>query len=108
LNPTIPACPDDPGAPLRRRRRAANRCEPLECGRRDPELDQFEPDRRESSTFSLSESELWAEIRRCRANGWADWELRRRFVNPLDLRRQLEGAAEADRICHPHLENTYV
>ena len=31
------------------------------------------------SNFSLNSRELAAEIRRCRRDGWASWEIRQRF-----------------------------
>ena len=105
----VPPHRDETGAQVRRRRRTAARCSPLDhSGQRDPELDLFEPDRREPSDYGLSESELWSEIRRCRAAGWLDWELQQRFRNPADLRRELDAARDSDRICHPHLEGSYV
>lgn len=100
----VPPHPDDSGAQLRRRREAANAPDVhrLACGRRDP-LDPL-PRPAEPSDFGLSESELWAEIRRCRAAGWLDWELQQRFRNPTDLRRALDAARAEDRILHPELE----
>jgi hypothetical protein len=50
-------------------------------------------DHRLPSDFGLTEAELWAEIRRCRAAGWQDWEIQQRFRNPADVRREREAWA---------------
>lgn len=107
-NLSISSRPDSAGGPLRRRRRTADRCEPIpETGMRDPHFDRFNPDRREPSDFGLTISELRAEITRCQRAGWQPWELRERFRNPTDVQRELDEAAEADRIIH-ETEATYV
>ncbi len=66
-------------AGLARRRTAAWRVPPLPGRRglaladRDPLLSCSEP--RRPSTFGLSDEELWREVRRLQAAGWADWEV---------------------------------
>jgi hypothetical protein len=52
------------------------------------DLDQERERRRRygpPSTFGLTRRELAAEIRRCRASGWLDWEIRTRFVDPQSV-----------------------
>jgi hypothetical protein len=105
---TVPLRPDNTGEQIRRRREAANAPDVhrLACGRYDP-LDPL-PRPVEPSDFGLTIPELRAEIARCQRAGWQPWEIRARFKNPADLRRELDATYEADRIRHPHLENTYV
>lgn len=63
---------------LVRRHVAARRTPPLDCGHRDPLLCRVQPDH--PSGFSLTAAELAAEVKRCRARGFAQWEIRRVFV----------------------------
>lgn len=106
---TIPSAADSIGEQLRRRREAANApgVHRLACGRRDP-LDPIEPDRRGPSTYGMGPAELYRYGQRLKAQGWTDWEIAARLVDPRDLQRQLDEAAESDRICHPHLEESRV
>lgn len=64
---------------VRRRRSAAVRCAPLECGHADP-LDCGAVDDQAPGTFGLDRRELRAELRRLAAGGWQVWELRQRFA----------------------------
>lgn len=65
-------------AAIRRRRAAADRCPPLDHGRRDP-LDRAAAPAG-PSTFGLDRAELRAELRHLAAAGWQVWELRERFA----------------------------
>jgi hypothetical protein len=67
-------------AQLRRRRAASWRCPPLPNGSRDP-LGHADG-RRTPCNYSLTRAELLEEVERCRAAGWAGWELGERFVDP--------------------------
>ena len=68
-------------APLRRRRDAALRLPPLEhLGVADPLDARTDPPG--PSTFGLTPTELVAEARRLRGQGWGCWEVRVRLVRP--------------------------
>lgn len=109
---TVPAPTDDrrrqqitPGEQYRRRLRAAQRSQPLDhSGQRDPELDPIDADRREPSTYGMTPDQLRAYGRYLRSQGWADWEIAARLVDPRILQQQLDAAHEADRICNPWME----
>jgi hypothetical protein len=75
-----PSTYDTLGAELGRRRAAAWRCPPLDSGLSDP-LDRV-ADRRAPCDFALTPRELLGEVERCRAAGWARWELGARFLDP--------------------------
>lgn len=59
---------------VRRRQDAAQRLEPLECGRRDPLLHV-----EDSGVLCLFPAEARAEASRLLAAGWQLWEIRARF-----------------------------
>lgn len=70
---------------LWRRRDAALRCEPLPGGVRDPFDRLTGPLGHRPCDFGLSRAELHGEVARCRAAGWAGWEVAERFPDPRSV-----------------------
>ncbi|HTJ71459.1 MAG TPA: hypothetical protein VL551_28210 [Actinospica sp.] len=104
----VPPCADETGAQIRRRREAANAPElhRLACGRYDP-LDPL-PRPVEPSSYGMTPDQLRAYGRYLRSQGWADWEIAARLVDPRELQRQLDDAEESDRIVNPWRHAAYV
>lgn len=70
---------EGPQAGLNRRRKASQRCPPLEDGRRDP-LDTSPAGFSVAPVvMGLAPQELLAEAKRLERTGWALWELRKRL-----------------------------